>query len=95
MTEQVVEGVVSTEVDEANQRIVEKGMLGAETSGARRVFISWSMQDAAGNAHFIEEQTKTLTERFNEAYDDDARREDEEFFRTTRAYYRRRFNAED
>jgi hypothetical protein len=53
------------------------------------------MQDAAGKAHFIEEQPKTLTERFNEAYDDDAQREDEEFFRTTRAYYRRRFNAED
>ncbi len=38
---------------------------------------------------------KTLTERFNEAYDEDARREDEEFFRTTGAYYRLRFNAED
>ena len=95
MTEQAVEGVVSAEVDEANQRIVEKGMLGAETSGARRAFISWSIRDAAGKARFIEEQPKTLTERFNEAYDDDARREDEEFFRTTKAYYRRRFSAED
>jgi hypothetical protein len=41
------------------------------------------------------ERRKTLTERFNEAYDEDARREDEEFFRTTKRYYRRRFNAED
>jgi hypothetical protein len=41
------------------------------------------------------ERPKTLTERFNEAYDEDARREDEEFFRTTKAYYRRRFNAEE
>ena len=38
---------------------------------------------------------KTLTERFNEAYDEDARREDEEFFRTTEEYYRRRFSTED
>jgi hypothetical protein len=41
------------------------------------------------------ERRMTLTERFNAAYDEDARREDEEFFRTTEAYYRRRFNAED
>jgi len=40
------------------------------------------------------ERPKPLTERFNEAYDEDARREDEEFFRTTKAYYRRRFNTE-
>jgi hypothetical protein len=38
---------------------------------------------------------KTLTERLNEAYDGDAEREDEEFFRNTKAYYRRRRNAED
>jgi hypothetical protein len=41
------------------------------------------------------ERRKTLTERFNEAYDEDARREDDEFFRTTEAYYRYRFNTED
>jgi len=41
------------------------------------------------------ETPKTLTERVNEAYDEDARREDEEFFRTTKAYYRRRRNTED
>jgi hypothetical protein len=38
---------------------------------------------------------KTLTERFSEAYDEDARREDEDFFRTTEEYYRRRPSAED
>jgi hypothetical protein len=94
MSEQIVEGVVSAEVDEANERIVEKGMLGEETAGARRVFISWSMQDAAGKAHFIEEQPKTLTERFNESYDDDARREDEEFVKNLKRYHRRRFSDE-
>ena len=36
-----------------------------------------------------------LTERFNEAYDEDARREDEQFFRATGRYYRRRSSAED
>jgi hypothetical protein len=38
---------------------------------------------------------RTLTERLNEAYDEDAEREDEEFFRSTRAYYERRRNAAD
>jgi hypothetical protein len=38
---------------------------------------------------------KTLTERFNEVYNEDARREDEEFFRSTKAYYRRRSNSGD
>lgn len=38
---------------------------------------------------------KSLVERLNEAYDEDAEREDEEFFRTTKTYYRRRFHAED
>lgn len=42
-----------------------------------------------------ETKAKTLAERFNEAYDEDARREDEEFFRATRAYYRRRSNNEN
>ena len=38
---------------------------------------------------------KTLTERFNEAYDEEAKREDEEFLRSTKAYYRRRYSNED
>jgi hypothetical protein len=38
---------------------------------------------------------KSLVERLNEAYDEDAEREDEEFFRTTKGYYRRRFHSED
>ena len=38
---------------------------------------------------------KTLTQRFNEAYDEEAKREDEEFFRNTKAYYSRRFSAEN
>lgn len=37
----------------------------------------------------------TLTEEINEAYDEDAEREDEAFFRSTKAYYRRRFSKED
>ncbi len=39
------------------------------------------------------ERSSTLTERLNDAYDQDAEREDEEFFRSTREYYRRRLNA--
>jgi hypothetical protein len=41
------------------------------------------------------EAGKALTEQLNEAYDKDAEREDEEFFFNTKAYYRRRRNAED
>jgi hypothetical protein len=41
------------------------------------------------------ERPETLTEQFNKAYDEHARREDNEFFRTTEAYYRYRFNAQD
>jgi hypothetical protein len=98
MTEQVVvEGVVSAEVDSESRRIVRKGTLGAETLGASspKVFISWSLRGATGNERFIEDQPKTLTEKFNEAYDEEARQEDEEFFRATKTYYRRRFNTKD
>ena len=72
MAEQVM-GVVSAEVDQTNQRIVQKGTLGAETSGAsaRKVVISWSMRDATGRARFIEEQPRTLAERLDEAYKDE------------------------
>jgi hypothetical protein len=94
MTEQVVEGVVSAEMDKETHRLVPRGMLGAETAAvpAEPVNVLWK---ARGQGHLIGQRPKSLTERFNEAYDEEARREDEEFFRTTKAYYRRRFNAED
>jgi hypothetical protein len=37
---------------------------------------------------------KTLTERFNEAYDEEAKQEDEEFVRNLKRYHRRRFSDE-
>jgi hypothetical protein len=37
---------------------------------------------------------RTLAERFNEAYDVDARREDEEFVTNLKRYHRRRFSDE-
>jgi hypothetical protein len=37
---------------------------------------------------------KTLTERFNEAYDEEAKREDEEFVKNLKRYHRRRFSDE-
>lgn len=36
---------------------------------------------------------KSLTERFNETYDEEAKQEDEEFFKASKAYYRNRFNT--
>jgi hypothetical protein len=94
MTEQIVEGVVSAEVDAESRRIVHKGTLGAETSAVpmERLNVTWQIY---GQGHLVGQHSKTLTERFNEAYREEARQEDEEFFRTTKAYYRRRFNAED
>jgi len=94
MTEQIVEGVVSAEVDIEGHRIVPKGKLGAETAAvpSEAINVLWS---SSGQGHLIGKRPKSLTERFNEAYDEAARREDEEFFRTTKTYYRRRFNAEE
>lgn len=98
MTEQV-EGVLSAEVDEASRTITYTGVLGAETSGAspEGQGIMWDVKTVRiGNVHLIGRHSKTLTERFNEAYDEDAKKEDEEFFKTSKAYYRRRrFNTED
>lgn len=36
----------------------------------------------------------SLTERFNEAYDEEAKREDEEFVKHVKKYHRRRFSDE-
>ncbi len=96
MTEQVM-GVISAEVDTQNRRIVRTGTLGAETSGASSEGhkVRWSLKGATGQERFIEGGRKTLTERINEAYDEEARREDEEFLRVTKSYYRRRLIAED
>jgi tRNA A-37 threonylcarbamoyl transferase component Bud32 len=37
---------------------------------------------------------ESLTEQFNEAYDEEARREDEEFVKNLKRYHRRRFSDE-
>jgi hypothetical protein len=93
MTEQVVEGVVSAEVDAESHKIMPKGTLGAETAvdPSEPVNVNWT---ASGQGHLIGERPKTLTERFNEAYDEEAKREDEEFVRNLKRYHRRRFSDE-
>jgi len=88
MTEQIVEGVVSAEVDTEGREVVPN----TATVPPRPVNVIWQ---SSGQVRLIGEQPKTLTERLNEAYDEDAEREDEEFFRNTRAYYERRRNADD
>ena len=92
MPEQVV-GIVSAEVDTESRRVVPKGKLGAETSAvpSEPVNVIWM---ASGQGHLIGERPKTITERLNEAYDEEAEREDVEFFRSTKEYYRR-LSAED
>jgi hypothetical protein len=49
---------------------------------------------ASGKGHLVGERQKTLTERFNEAYDEDARREDEEFVENLKRYQRKRLSDE-
>ncbi len=91
-TDIVTEG---STIQEAFRRLIEATRERFESSDDRRAAlldyspITWFRFVPPG------ERPKSLTERFNEAYDEDARREDEEFFRTTEAYYRLRFNAED
>lgn len=53
-------------------------------SRARAEFIKRHEEDAKSS------KKKTLTERLNESYDEEAEREDEHFFRASQAYYRRR-----
>ena len=66
----------------------------ATTSTAGSIEVSYSLRRETFTGP-IRHSEKTLTQRFNEAYDEEARREDEEFFKTTEEYYRRQFNAED
>ena len=93
MTEQIVEGVIKSEVDAEHHRIVPKGKLGAETSAvpSEPVNVLWK---ASGQGHLIGEHPKSLTERFNEAYDEDAAREDDEFVKNVKKYHRKRFSDE-
>jgi hypothetical protein len=42
----------------------------------------------------IPSDEKSLTEQFNEAYDEEIRREDEEFVKNLKRYHRRRFSDE-
>jgi hypothetical protein len=78
----------------------------AKVDGAKEVSIAYPAAVTGSPQAMIElhadfrevpprEGGRTLTERLNEAYDEDAEREDEEFFRNTRAYYERRRNAAD
>jgi hypothetical protein len=92
MTEQIVEGVVSAEVDTESSTIVPKGTLGAETSGAspQKIFVSWSISGRTGQEHLIDGSPKTLTERLSEAYSgDDLEPEEREFLDLTREHFSR------
>jgi hypothetical protein len=95
MTEQVM-GVVSAEADPETQRIAPTGTLGAETSGSssEQQEVKWNIIRRAGKERVIGASLKSLTERFNKAYDEEARREDEEFVKNLKRYHRRRFSDE-
>jgi hypothetical protein len=77
MTEQVVEGVNRAEVDAEHHRIVPKGKLGAETAAnpSKPINVLWQIH---GQGHLIGEGRKTLAERLEAAYRDDALTPEEE-----------------
>lgn len=70
MTEQIVEGVNSAEVDAERHRIVPKGKLGAETSTvpSEPINVLWQLH---GQGHLVGEGRKTLAERLDDAYRND------------------------
>lgn len=82
MSEQAIEKVSGSGIVD-NHSMSDRVPVAA-TSGAK-----------IGRIEFRIVKRKTLTERFNEAYDEEAKQEDEEFFRSTKAYYRRQPNTED
>ena len=71
MAEQAVEGVVSAEVDTESRKIIHKGILGSETAAvpSEPVNVLWQLR---GQGHLVGEGRKTLAERLDDAYRDDA-----------------------
>ncbi len=70
MTEHMIEGVISAEVDAKHHKLVPKGKLGAETSAvpSKPVDVVWRLH---GQGRFVGESRKPLAERLNDAYRDD------------------------
>jgi len=85
--------VVRAEVDTEGRKIVRKDKIGADTAGisTEPVNVIWKK---SGEGHLIAEHQKPLTERFNEAYSEEAKQEDEEFVKHLKRYHRRRFSDE-
>jgi hypothetical protein len=85
MTEQIVEGVVSTGAGSQSRTVVHKGPLGAETSAVlpKPVNANWK---TSGQGRLV----KSVTERLNEAYrDDELEPEEREFLDLTREHFSR------
>jgi hypothetical protein len=72
------------------------------TSATRNETVHMGIQDASASPEserrhiriVRDEESKTLTERFNEAYDEEARQEDEEFVENVKRYQHKRFSDE-
>jgi hypothetical protein len=89
MTEQIVDGVVSAEVDTESRRIVHKGTLGAETAAvpSKPTNVNWKKR---GEVRIIGQHHKTLAERLDDAYrDDELEPEEREFLDLTREHFSR------
>lgn len=95
MAEQIVEGVVSVEVDAERRRLVRKGVLGAETAAvpSEPVNMLWK---ASGQGHLVGEGGKTLAERLNDAYRNDVLEpEEKELLDRAANQFGRRLSDED
>lgn len=71
MTEQIVEGVIRGEVDVEHHTIILTGELGEETASvpSEPINVSWQLR---GQGYLVGEDRKTLAERLDDAYRDDA-----------------------
>ncbi len=90
MTEQIVEGMIRAKVDTERRRIVPKDELDAETVAvpSKPVNVIWQVQ--SGQVRLIGEQSKSVTERLNEAYrDDELEPQEREFLDLSREHFSR------
>lgn len=94
MAEQVVDGVVSAEVDTKGRKIVPKGMLGAQTSAvpSEPVNVLWK---ASGQGRLIGDRPKTLAERVRESYKHPLEPEEKELLDHAAEQFGQRLDSKD
>jgi len=82
-------------------RLIDAVRMRLEASGERPELLRYAPDAPDAWFKFVppdqarsSEHPKRLSERFNEAYDEEAKREDEEFVKNVKRYHRKRFSDE-